>query len=313
MTPEVTSTIPMALPQTVAEAGSRSSIPPGDRSRLSSRRKSLRRILSNKKLVAGGSLVLAMLLLGVFAPVLAPYESDQMGATELYARPSAQHWFGGDEFGRDLLSRIIYGVRISISAAFVVTTVSLLVGGCLGLVAGLAGGRIDGLIGGVADLLFGIPTVLLALFAATILGPGLNTVVVALCIGYIPQFIRVLRAATISVSQREFVVASRALGAHPTRIALRHILPNCLAPLIIQAALVMSLVILDEAALSFIGIGTQPPTPSWGIIMRQGLDYLSRTPYPAIVAGFAIFVAVFGFNLMADGLRDHLDPRLQGR
>ncbi|MEA2514882.1 MAG: peptide/nickel transport system permease protein, partial [Thermomicrobiales bacterium] len=195
----------------------------------------------------------------------------------------------------------------------IVTSVSLLVGGALGLLAGLAGGRIDGAISSVTDLLFGVPTVLLALFAATIFGPGLNTVVFALAIVYVPQFARVLRAATMDVSHREYVVAARAIGVTSGRLAFSHVLPNCLSPVIVQVALVMSLVILDEAGLSFIGVGTQPPTPSWGIILRQGLDYLTRTSHPAIIAGASIFVAVFAFNLLADGLRDHLDPRLRGR
>jgi len=273
----------------------------------------LHRALGNKKLVVGGLLTLFLMAVSVLAPLIAPYKPDQMSAAPLYARPGGDHFFGGDEFGRDLFSRMIYGTRISLGVSTIVTSIALLTGGVLGMLAGLIGGRIDSVIGGVTDLLFGVPTVLLALFAATILGPGLNTVVIALSIVYIPQFARVLRAATIDVSHREYVIAAKAIGAKPMRVALSHVLPNCLSPLIVHAALVMSLVILDEAGLSFIGVGTQPPTPSWGIIMRQGLDYLSRTTYPAIIAGGGIFFAVFAFNLLADGLRDHLDPRLRGR
>ena len=177
----------------------------------------------------------------------------------------------GTRLERDLLSRVLLGVRISVGVAFIVTLFSTIVGGLIGLTSGLAGGRVDGLLGGLTDLLFGIPTVLLALFAATILGPGLRTVVIALCIVYVPQFTRVLRAAAISVKNREFVTASRASGAHPIHIAFRHILPNCLPPVIIHSALVMSLVILDEAALAFIGVGTQPPTPSWGVFCDRDL------------------------------------------
>jgi peptide/nickel transport system permease protein len=276
-------------------------------------RKRLRSVTRNKKSAIGGVLTLSLVAIALCAPWLAPYEADRMGATELYAKPSAAHWFGGDEFGRDLLSRILLGVRISIGVSVVVTLVSATIGGSIGLVAGLSGGRIDGLLGSVIDLLFGIPAVLLALFTATVLGPGLRTVVVALCIVYVPQFARVFRAAAISIKSREFIVAARASGAYPWQIAYRHILPNCLPPVLVHGALVMSLVILDEAALAFIGIGTQPPTPSWGIILRQGLDYLSRTPYTAIIAGIAIFLAVFSFNMLADGLRDQLDPRLKNR
>lgn len=276
-------------------------------------RRELRRAAGNKKLVAGGLLTALLGLIAIFASVIAPHPPDQMGAAPLYARPGSGHWLGGDEFGRDLLSRMIHGARISLGVSAIVTSLSLLVGASLGLLAGLVGGRVDVAISGVTDLLFGVPTVLLALFAATIFGPGLNTVVIALSIVYVPQFVRVLRGATINVAHREYVVAARAMGARPMQVAFRHVLPNCLSPLIVHASLVMSLVILDEAGLSFIGVGTQPPTPSWGIILRQGLGYLSRTAHPAVIAGAGIFVAVFAFNLLADGLRDHLDPRLRGR
>lgn len=275
--------------------------------------KNLRRALKNKKLVAGGALTAALALIAIFAPLLAPYAPDKMGAAPLYAKPGGDHLFGGDEFGRDLLSRMMYGTRISLGVSVIVTSVSLAIGATLGMVAGTVGGRIDGIISGLTDLLFGVPTVLLALFAATIFGPGLNTVVIALSIVYVPQFARVLRASTIDVSHREYVIAARAIGAKPLRVSFKHVLPNCMSPVIVHASLVMSLVILDEAGLSFIGVGTQPPTPSWGIILRQGLDYLSRTAHPAIIAGAGIFVAVFAFNLLADGLRDHLDPRLRNR
>ncbi|MFM9108581.1 MAG: ABC transporter permease, partial [Chloroflexota bacterium] len=208
---------------------------------------------------------------------------------------------------------ILYGTRLSLGVAFIVTVISASLGCALGLAAGFLGGRTDSVIGSLTDLLFGVPTVLLALFTATIIGPGLQTVLVALSIVYVPQFARVLRGAAISVSGLEYVTAARALGASQSRIAIRHVLPNCLSPMIVQISVVMSLVILDEAALSFIGVGTQPPTPSWGLIIRQGLDYISRSAYPAVIAGDAISIAVLAFNLLADGLRDFLDPRLRGR
>jgi ABC-type dipeptide/oligopeptide/nickel transport system permease subunit len=270
-------------------------------------------ILRNKKLFAGGVLVLALIAIALLAPWIAPYPPDKMSVTPLYQKPSGAHWLGGDEFGRDLLSRIMHGARISLGVSAIVTGSALIAGGLLGLAAGLLGGRIDSVVSGLADLLFGVPTVLLALFAAAIFGTGLKTVVIALSIVYIPQFVRVVRAASMDASNREYVQAARAIGASSTRVAFRHVLPNCMAPLIVQVALVSSLVILDEAGLSFIGVGTQPPTPSWGIILRQGLDYLTRTAHPAVIAGASIFFAVFTFNLLADGLRDHLDPRLRGR
>ena len=300
----------------MSELTRQTTVLPGTRASLATRphwTKQLIRAARNKKLLIGGMLVASLILAALLAPWISPYPSDEMSVTKLYAPPSTAHWLGGDEFGRDLLSRIMFGARISLGISAVVTSSAFLIGGLLGLAAGLRGGRVDSLISGVADLLFGVPTVLLALFAAAIFGPGLRTVVISLSVVYVPQFVRVLRASTMDVSQREYVQAARAMGASPRRVAFVHVLPNCMAPLIVQVALVASLVILDEAGLSFIGVGTQPPTPSWGIILRQGLDYLTRTSNPAVIAGASIFFAVFSFNLLADGLRDHLDPRLRGR
>ena len=267
----------------------------------------------NKKLMGGLALVCLLAGTAIFAPWIAPYAPDQMRVAQLYEPPRPGLWLGADEFGRDLFSRIIYGTRISLGAAALVAGFALLLGGMLGLVAGLEAGRADAAIGAITDLLFGVPTVLLALFAAAVFGPGLRTVIIALAVVYVPQFVRVVRGATIAAAQREYVTAARAAGASPVRVAGVHILPNCVSPLIVHTATVMSLVILDEAALSFIGVGAQPPTPSWGIILRQGLDYLTRASHPAIIAGASIFIAVFAFNLLADGLRDQLDPRLRGR
>lgn len=276
-------------------------------------RRELRAIARNKKLVIGAFLVAILALVAVFAPAIAPYPADQMRVAPLYAPAGPNLWFGSDEFGRDLFSRIVYGTRISLGISTVVAGSALIVGGVLGVVAGLAPGRLAATITAVTDLLFGVPTVLLALFAAAVYGVGLRTVVFSLSIVYVPQFVRVLRGSVLSVANREFVTAARASGATPFRVAAAHILPNCLSPVIVHTATVMSLVILDEAALSFIGVGVQPPNPSWGIILRQGLDYLSRTSQTTVVAGAAIFVAVFAFNLLADGLRDQLDPRLRRR
>lgn len=267
-------------------------------------------IVRSKKATVGLIMVGLLVLAGILAPLLTPFDPADMRAAKIFEYPSWRHPLGADEFGRDIFSRTLYGIRISLSVSLTVAALSILVGVPLGMLAGYKGGHIGSAIMALADFLFSLPTVLLALVAATILKPGLITVVVALSIVYVPQFLRLMRGATLKVSQQEFVEAAHAVGVGHFRIVFRHLLPNVISLLAVQTALVLSFVILDEAALSFIGVGTQPPTPSWGIMLREGLKNLYRAQHLSLFPGIAVTYAVLAFNLLGDGLQDVFDPRL---
>lgn len=270
------------------------------------------RVLARSRKASVGLVMLLILVsVGLAAPLLTPYEPSDMRAAPMFAMPSLAHPLGGDEFGRDLLSRTMYGIRVSLSVSLVVAFLSMLLGVPLGMLAGYTAGKLSALIMGLADFLFALPTVLLALLAAAILKPGLETVVIALSIVYIPQFLRVMRGAALQAIQQEYVLAARSVGASHTRIIFKHLLPNTVTPLLVQSALVLSFVILDEAALSFIGVGTQPPTPSWGLMLREGMKNLYRAEHLSLFPGIAITFAVLAFNLLGDGLQDMLDPHLR--
>jgi peptide/nickel transport system permease protein len=281
-----------------------------DNQRLERARGVLRAIVRSKKATAGLIMVGLMVLAGLCAPLLTPYDPADMRAAKIFEEPSWQHPLGADEFGRDIFSRTLYGIRISLSVSLTVATLSIFFGVLLGMLAGYREGHIGSAIMALADFLFSLPTVLLALVAATILKPGLITVVIALSIVYTPQFLRLMRGATLKVSQQEFVQAARAVGVGQRRIILRHLLPNVISLLAVQTALVLSFVILDEAALSFIGVGTQPPTPSWGIMLREGMKNLYRAQHLSLFPGIAVTYAVLAFNLLGDGLQDIFDPHL---
>ncbi len=265
----------------------------------------------SKKASLGMLMVAVLVLAAVGAPLFTSYDPADMRASTPFEQPNPAHPLGADEFGRDILSRTIYGIRVSFSVSIVVAVLSLLLGVPLGMLAGYQEGRLGSAIMALADFLFALPTVLLALVAATILKPGLQTVVVALSIVYTPQFLRLMRGTTLQAARQEYVEAARAIGASQTRIIYRHVLPNTIAPLIVQTALVLSFVILDEAALSFIGVGTQPPTPSWGLMLREGVKNLYRAQHLSLFPGIAITFAVLAFNLLGDGLQDVLNPRLK--
>ncbi|OGK95085.1 MAG: hypothetical protein A2W08_03120 [Candidatus Rokubacteria bacterium RBG_16_73_20] len=255
-----------------------------------------------------GALVLTGALL---APWLAPANPLAMSPARL-AAPSATTWLGTDQFGRDLLSRLLFGARVSILVAFAAVAAAVGVGTAVGLLAGYLEGPLDHVLMRAVDVLMAFPTLLLALAVVATLGASLPNLILAIALAYIPIFSRVVRGSVLSIKHHDYVQASRALGAGDARIMLREILPNVLAPIIVQATFNLSTAIMIEAALSFLGLGVQPPTPSWGSMLSEARSFMELDPWLAIAPGSAITVAVLGFNLFGDGLRDILDPRLAG-
>lgn len=272
-----------------------------------------RRALRHGLVLAGGAIVLLLLLTALFGRALAPHDANAMNFGAVFAPPSAENWFGTDEFGRDLLSRILYGAAVSVKVAFIAVGISAAAGVTLGLLAGYLGGWLDEVVMRVMDVFFALPAVLMAIVVMAILGRGVENAMIAIAIVYAPIFARVTRGAVISVRDREFINAARALGQGRLRIMFAHVLPNALGPIIVQTSLSLAFAILAEAALSFFGLGTQPPDPSWGRMLSEGRAFLRQAPWMGIFPGLAIMVSVLGFNLLGDGLRDVLDPRYRGR
>lgn len=263
--------------------------------------------------IAGGSIVLLLLVAALLGRAIAPHDPNAMNFGAVFAAPSATHVFGTDEFGRDLLSRILHGAAVSVKVAFIAVGISAVAGVTLGLLAGYMRGWLDEIVMRVMDVFFALPTVLLAIVVMAILGRGVENAMIAIAIVYAPIFARVTRGAVIAVRDLEYVNAARALGQGHLRVMFAHVLPNALGPIIVQTSLSLAFAILAEAALSFFGLGTQPPDPSWGRMLSEGRAYLRQAPWMGIFPGLAIMVSVLGFNLLGDGLRDVLDPRYRGR
>jgi peptide/nickel transport system permease protein len=270
------------------------------------------RRLARSGVVAAGAVV-ALLVIGVavFAPVVAPHPPDEPNFDLIEAPPSYKAWFGTDRLGRDVLSRVIYGSRISLSVAVVSISASMLVGGGLGLGSGFAGGTWDNVINRVMDVFFSIPGLLLAVGVAAMRGPGVNSAILAIAIVYMPVFARVMRGPVLAEREKEYVEAVRALGATRLSVALKHVLPNVLSPFVVQGTVAFSQAVLIEASLSYLGLSAQPPTPSWGNMLNEGRTYLETAPWISVFPGIAIMVTVLAFNLLGDGLRDILDPNSQ--
>ena len=258
-------------------------------------------------LTLGGLVAMGALL----APLLAPADPLAMSPRRL-GLPSAAAWLGTDQFGRDLLSRLLFGARSSLIVSLSAVTLAAGVGGTVGLVAGYFEGRLDHLLMRAVDVLMAFPTLLLALAVVATLGASVPNLIAAITLAYIPIFSRIVRGSVLSTKQNDFVQASRALGARDARIMAREILPNVLAPVVVQATFNLSTAIMIEAALSFLGLGVQPPTPSWGTMLSEARNFMELDPWLAVAPGTAITIAVLGFNLFGDGLRDALDPRLRG-
>jgi peptide/nickel transport system permease protein len=254
--------------------------------------------------------VVGFILMAGLAPVLAPHDPEDLVTTRLTA-PQRAHPMGTDEFGRDILSRIIFGSRISLWVGVVAVGIGLGGGASVGLVSGYVGGRVDMLLMRVVDVMFSIPPIILAITLTGVLGPGLTNATMAIGLVYLPAFARVARGPVLAVVGREYIEAARAAGGGATRVLSRHVLPNVMAPLIVQTTLALSTAILAEATLSFLGLGIQPPAPSWGTMLGTGRKYMELAPWVAIFPGAAVMLLVLGFNLLGDGLRDVLDPRLR--
>jgi peptide/nickel transport system permease protein len=285
-------------------------VPAAAEARRRPARSAWRRLAHNQLALAGGVMLVLVVLAAVFAEALAPYDPLQMNPQHLLEPPSASHWLGTDEFGRDLLSRLIWGARISLYVGGIAVTMAAVAGVGLGLVAGYYGGLLDDAIARLLDVVFAFPSILLALGIVGALGPGLTNTMLAIGIVYTPVYGRLARGTTLAVRQREFVAAAVLSGATDLRILRQHVLPNIAAPLIVQTSLSLSLAILTEASLSFLGLGTQPPDPSWGTMVNTGQRLIELSPWPVVFPGLAIILAVLGFNLVGDGIRDALDPHL---
>jgi peptide/nickel transport system permease protein len=270
-----------------------------------------RAFLRDRAAVIGLALFLALTSLTVCAPLVAPYDPTAVHMQDRLQGPSVKYLLGTDELGRDLLSRVIFGARASFSVGIVAVTIALVCGVSLGLLAAYYGGRVDAVIMRLLDALLAFPGIILALAIVAVLGSSLFNVMLAVGIVAIPGYGRITRGAVLAIREREFVEAGRALGATDLYLMFRVILPNCISPLLVQASIGFANAILAETTLSFLGVGLQPPTPSWGAMLDTGRKYLAQTSWYSLTAGAAIFMAVLSLNLLGDGLRDALDPRLQ--
>lgn len=272
-----------------------------------------RRVLATR--LAGTGLVILVLvcICALGAPLLAPYDPNNQDYLAFTQGPSAAHWLGTDDLGRDVLSRLIYGSRVSLQVGVIALGIALGVGVSLGLLAGYSGGFTDTLITRFTDAVQAFPGLILALAITAALGPGIGNAMIAIGFVSTPAIARLTRGQTLAVREREFIEAARVLGVAPLRIMARHIWPNVTAPIIVQATLLVASAIVTEASLSFLGVGVQPPTASWGAMLRTGSQYLEVAPWMAFAPGAAIFVTVLAFNFVGDGLRQALDPRLGGR
>jgi peptide/nickel transport system permease protein len=269
------------------------------------------RLRRNPGAFAGLIIVVVLVFAAIFAPLIAHYDPLAQNIQAGAQAPSWEHPLGTDKLGRDMFARILFGARISIRIGFVAVGLAISVGTVIGLVAGYFGGKIESLLMGAMDLMLAFPSIILAIAIATILGPSINNLMIAVGIVYIPQYARLCRSAVLAVKETEYIEAARALGALAPRILIRHVLPNILAPLLVQATLGIATAELEAAGLSYLGLGARPPTPEWGAMLNDARDYWLSAPWALIFPGSAITLVVLGFNLLGDGLRDALDVRLR--
>ena len=259
----------------------------------------------------GLAIILLLIFCALFAEAISPYSPIKQDLMHMFETPSAEHWLGTDEFGRDILSRLIYGARVSLQVGFIAVGIALVVGGMLGAVSGYYSGWLDNSIMRVMDVLLSIPRTLLAIAIVAALGPSLMNLMIAVGISAVPTYARIVRGSVLSIRSMEFIEAARAVGSSDLRIILRHILPNSMAPIIVQSTLGVASAILNAAGLSFIGLGIQPPNPEWGAMLSGGRQYIRDFPHMTLYPGLAIMFTILALNFLGDGLRDALDPKLK--
>lgn len=272
-------------------------------------KRALRRLWRRRGAMLGLAVVTFFVAVALLAPLIAPYDPIATSWTTIRKPPSALHWFGTDENGRDMLSRVIWGARASLTAGVISVSIALAIGVPVGMLAGYVGGWVDALISRITDAMLACPFLILAIALAAFLGPSLGNAMIAIGITATPIFVRLTRGATMAVKVEDYVEAARAVGNPHRRIAIRHILPNIIPPVMVQATLAIAAAIIAEASLSFLGLGQQPPAPSWGSMLNTAQRFIEQAPWMAIFPGLSIFVVVLAFNLFGDGLRDALDPR----
>ncbi len=272
---------------------------------------SLSRVIKSKTSLIGLVIITLLIVVAIFAPQIATHSPTDQSIIDRYQSPSSEHLLGTDELGRDIFSRIVYGSRITIQIGVITVGISMIVGVFLGAVAGFFGRWVDQIIMRLIDIMMAFPSILLAIALVAVLGKSLTNAMIAVGIVGVPHFARIVRSTVLSVKETEYIEASRVIGAKNGRILFSHVLPNCLAPIIVQATLTIGTAILDAAGLSFLGLGAQPPLPEWGAMLSDGRSALQTAPWVVMFPGFAILLVVLGFNLLGDGLRDALDPRLK--
>jgi peptide/nickel transport system permease protein len=280
--------------------------------RLSEWRHFYRVFFSRGLVIFGMVVIVFIILVAIFAPLIAPYDPYKLGTGDILEQPSGKHWLGTDQLGRDTLSRVIHGSRTSLMVGLIVVAISGIIGMTLGLLAGYYTGWTNTIIMRFIDALMSFPMILLAMVIAALLGGGMSNVILALTVGLVPIYARLMCGQVLTVKANDYVLAEKSMGASNMRIMLRHIIMNCFPPLIVMMTMVLGATILAEAGLSFLGIGIEQPTPAWGSMVNDGRDYLMDLPILSFAPGLAIMLVVFGFNMVGDGLRDALDPRLRG-
>lgn len=268
-------------------------------------------LIKNRLAMFGLALIIILIFIAAFAELIAPYGVDAQDLSKKFMKPSAGHLFGTDEFGRDIFSRIVYGSRYSLMIGAVAASLSAVVGMVVGSLAGFYGGKTDNILMRLIDIMLAIPSTLLGISIVAALGNGIRNVIIAVAIGAVPAYARIVRASILSVKEQEYIEAARSIGASDLRIVMKHILPNCLAPIIVQITMSVAKAILEASALSFIGLGVQPPSAEWGAMLSAGRSYIRKAWWIVTFPGMAIAMIIFGLNLFGDGLRDALDPRLK--
>ncbi|MFG1734350.1 Glutathione transport system permease protein GsiD [Paenibacillus sp. GM2FR] len=297
------------MPNMTADARTQESLPSG--TRLVQWKSFYHRLKKNKAALFGGYFLLLMILVAIIGPLLTQYDPTKVDYSTKLLKPSADHWFGTDHNGRDIFTRIIHGMRLTLSVGFISVIIGAAFGVVLGIISGYYGGKWDALIMRITDVMLAFPGILLALAVVSVLGKNLFNVIIAVSIFSIPTFARVVRGSTLAVRKLEYIDAMRSLGASDGRIIFGHILPNITSPIIVQATLRIAVAILTASGLSFLGLGAQPPTPEWGAMLNDGRNYIMEHPHVALFPGLSIVFVVIAFNLLGDGLRDVLDPKMK--